>query len=164
MKNLIYLFVGALMVISCNTDPCKDKVCGTAGTCTEGICICDTGFEQDSIGACNVEWSAKFVGANMATTDTCYGTSPNATYNYNMSIARESAVLLSTTNLGKFGATNVVKIDVTASKTLSLNYTDVTGRKFTGSGSIANKKIDIDYVVLYADQTTDTCNAVVTMP
>ena len=60
MKNLFQkLSAFALLVFisaSCTPDPCKDVVCGVAGVCTEGICICDNGFEQDATGQCNTEW------------------------------------------------------------------------------------------------------------
>lgn len=96
MKNLIYLFLGALFVISCKTDPCKDKVCGTAGTCSEGICICDTGYEQDSIGACNTEIRAKFLG-NYSMKESCMKVSDSTVY-----IATHSIVINnSTTNVAQ---------------------------------------------------------------
>lgn len=145
-------------------NPCKDVDCGTSGTCTEGICVCDTGYEQDSLGACNVEWSAKFIGANLVTADTCYGDNGNFSVNYNTTITRTSEVALSSTNLGGFGATNVVNMDVTSSTNVAINsYTDVGGRIFNGTGSIANNVIDLNYTVTYSDNTVDTCNASITV-
>ena len=71
MKNLIYLFLGALLVISCNTDPCKDVVCGTYGACSEGVCICDTGYEQDADDQCNTEVRAKFIKSGWTASESC---------------------------------------------------------------------------------------------
>jgi hypothetical protein len=164
MKNLFALFLAVALAFSCTpTDPCKDVVCGTSGTCTEGICICDTGYEQDSIGACNIEWSAKFLGANMATADTCYGDNGSFSVSYATTITRTSEVAISSTNLGAFGSTNVVPMDVTSSTNVSLNHTDIGGRIFSGSGSIANNVLSLDYTVTYSDNTVDTCMAMITV-
>lgn len=164
MKNLIYLFIGALLVFSCTTpDPCKDKVCGTSGTCTEGICICDSGYEQDSIGACNVEWSAKFIKASAVAQDTCVGVNVG-TFNYNMGIARKSATALTTTNFAGYGAANIVEIDVTSSTNLSINYTDVANRVFTGTGSISSGVITLDVIVDFpSNPVSDTCTTTITL-
>lgn len=163
MKNLIYLFVGALLVIACNTDPCKNVVCGTAGTCNEGICICDTGYEQDSLGMCNIEWSAKFLGANVAAQDTCVGVNIG-TFNYNMTLARKDEKTLTTNNLAGYGSTNVVDIDVTSSTNLSVNYTDVANRVFTGTGSISGNVITLDLIVDFPNNNmNDTCTTTITL-
>lgn len=182
MKNLIILFLAAALAFSCNTDKCKDVVCtvgtcvegvcvdpcdsidcGIGGTCTTGLCICNTGYEQDAAGACNTEWSAKFLGANMVTADTCHGVNGNFSVNYATTITRTSEVALSSTNLGGFGSTNVVSMDVTSSTNVSINHTDVAGRIFAGSGSLLNNILTIDYTVTYSDNTVDNCTAMITV-
>jgi hypothetical protein len=181
MKGLIKLLslaaVMAFFVTSCNK--CADVTCGTNSACEEGECICFPSYVQDTTGgsgcvcptgyeaaaegdSCNIEWSAKFVGSNLATQDTVYGTSGNFGLNYNMSLSRVDEKTLSTTNLGAFGATNTVDMNVVDPFTLSINDTDVSGRIFTGSGSIAGNTIVIDYIVEYSDGTRDTSQAIVT--
>lgn len=182
MKNLIILFLAAALAFSCNTDKCKDVVCavgtcedglcvdpcdsidcGIGGTCTTGLCICDAGYSQDSAGACNIEWSAKFLGANVATQDICTGLNVG-TFNYNMTLARTSPTAISTTNFAGYGASNVVSLDVTSSNTLSVNYTDVSNRVFTGSGSIVNGVITMDVIVDFPNGTVnDTCVTTITL-
>ena len=166
MKNLVKLLsfaaIVAFFVSSCNTDPCKDVVCGDQGVCDEGICLCNTGYEKDSAVLCNTEWSAKFIGTNLATQDTCYGDNGNFSVAYNMTISRTSEKKLSTTNLGGFGATNTVDIDVTSSTDLTINHTDVGSRVFAGTGSISGNTITLNYTVTYTDTTVDTCVAIIT--
>lgn len=182
MKNLIILFLAAALAFSCNPDKCADVVCtvgtcvdgvcvdpcdsldcGVGGTCTTGLCICNTGYEQDSAGACNIEWSAKFLGANVAAQDVCTGVN-NGTFNYNMTISRGSENMLSTTNFAGYGASNVVNIDVTSSTNLSVNYTDVSNRVYTGSGSIANGVITMDVIVDFPNGGgSDTCVTTITL-
>jgi hypothetical protein len=54
-KLLLPLFIGGLVVFSsCGGDPCADKLCGTGGTCFEGDCSCDAGYELDADGQCNL--------------------------------------------------------------------------------------------------------------
>ena len=58
MKISTYLFsLFILLFVSC-TDPCKDAKCNS-GTCDEGICVCDTGYEGNH---CDIEWRTKFLG------------------------------------------------------------------------------------------------------
>jgi hypothetical protein len=183
MKNLIILFFAVAFVFSCNTDKCADVVCavgtceegicidpcdsldcGTGGTCTIGVCVCNDGYEKDTAGACNIEWSAKFLGANLTTSDTCYGDNGAiSVLPYNVTISRTSEMAISTTNLGDFGTSNVVKMDVNSSTSITINDTDVAGRLFTGSGSLSNNVLNIDYVVTYSDNTKDTCMASITV-
>lgn len=182
MKNLIILFFAVAFVFSCNTDKCADVVCavgtceegicidpcdsldcGIGGTCTIGVCVCNDGYEKDTAGACNIEWSAKFLGANLTTSDTCYGDNGSFAVSYATSITRTSEMAVSTTNLGGFGATNVVSMDVTSSTNVSINHTDVGGRLFTGTGSLSNNVLSVDYVVTYSDNTKDTCAASITI-
>ncbi len=49
------------MFVACESDPCKDVVCGN-GTCVDGTCACDAGYEKDADGACNVEVRTKMLG------------------------------------------------------------------------------------------------------
>jgi hypothetical protein len=36
---------GAIFYTSCSKDKCKDVTCNNGGTCTDGNCVCTTGYE-----------------------------------------------------------------------------------------------------------------------
>lgn len=66
-KKLVYSLAFLLSMVvfstSCgDTDPCKDVTCGDHGTCFEGGCVCDDGYEQDANGQCTVLSVSKFLG------------------------------------------------------------------------------------------------------
>ncbi len=58
----LFLFGAFLLTTttSCG-DKCKDKDC-VSGTCLDGDCDCDAGYEVDDKGICNVEVRTKFLG------------------------------------------------------------------------------------------------------
>lgn len=63
----------ALMLLinfSACQDPCKDNLCGGNGTCQEGVCLCNNGYELDKEGACTVISRNQFLGSFNAT-ETC---------------------------------------------------------------------------------------------
>lgn len=68
--------LGALLLTTTTScgDKCKDKDC-VNGTCIEGDCDCDNGYEVDNDGICNVEVRAKLIG-EFSTTEQC-STDPN---------------------------------------------------------------------------------------
>jgi len=59
----LFLFGAFLLTTttSCG-DKCADKDC-VNGTCLEGDCECDPGYEGDDKGICNIEVRAKFLGS-----------------------------------------------------------------------------------------------------
>lgn len=73
-KSLLSFLAGAAIfavsLSSCTSDPCKDVNCGTNGTCVEGNCECDPGYEGTS---CETEMRAKFLGTYVATGSLCCG-------------------------------------------------------------------------------------------
>jgi hypothetical protein len=161
MKNLFYLalLLSAFIVISCDQDPCKDVVCGNEGTCLEGICDCNFGWEKDSADLCNTPWSIKFVRPFIPSTDSCYGGSVNSgVFVYSTDINFVDATSLRTTNLFGYGSSNVIDVDVTSSTEISINHTDLAGRVFTGTGSKVGNVLTINAIVTFPNNGgADTC-------
>ncbi|MCS6929988.1 MAG: calcium-binding EGF-like domain-containing protein [Saprospiraceae bacterium] len=153
-KNRFYLLVllGVLLAFapSCNTDPCKDVNCSNNGTCLDGECVCDTGYEGKS---CETEWAVKFEGSYLGF-DKC----GNTTYNLSKPavISKRSATVVRITNFGGFDS--FIDAQVTKSNELSFsNYEDPARRRFTGSATISGKKLSGSYTVRFSDGSTESC-------
>jgi hypothetical protein len=72
MKTRIFQILGVAAIAtiglaSCETDACQDVDCGTNGTCVEGDCVCDAGYEGTN---CDTEERADFLG-NYLLNETC---------------------------------------------------------------------------------------------
>ena len=50
-----------LTLQSCDTDPCANLDCGVNGTCFEGACICDAGYDGTD---CNIVIRSLFMGVH----------------------------------------------------------------------------------------------------
>ena len=167
-KKLFFLpalLLGAFLMFSpaCgDSDPCKDVDCGANGTCFEGECVCNEGFEG---AACADTWSAKFVGTTYTgfdnVTESTAGTvlgkytlSPSA------SIAANGNTGLKITNFGGFNSivnatiTRANASDAVASK-ITIDFTDSNGRKFVGSGTFSSNTLSGSYTVTFSDNTYD---------
>ncbi|MBK9336044.1 MAG: hypothetical protein IPM98_05465 [Lewinellaceae bacterium] len=154
-KKLFYFIalLGAMVVFApaCgDSDPCKDVDCGVNGTCFEGVCACNDGFEGD---ACEIEWAAKFVGSYLGS-DICAGVTYNLTKPAVVTRVTESSVRIS--NFGGFDSLLDANIE-DGNKLTFTNYTDPASRKFTGTAQINGNTISGSYTVTYSDNTTESC-------
>ena len=163
-KNLLWFFGLAILAAttfsttSCNSDPCKDVKCGDHGTCFDGACVCDQGYEGTN---CDVEWKTKYLG-NYNTAETCVGSS--AVSNYSNTITQGAdALTLSISNFGDsnaFGTATITeagKVTV-ASQTISINGNPVT---VAGDGTYDNGVLTIHYTGSGSGVSFD-CTAVMT--
>jgi hypothetical protein len=169
MKNLIKALSFAAIVgffaTACNSDPCKDVVCGTEGDCVEGICECRLGYEEDTAGLCNIKMNSKFVGSFQAA-EAC----DTSTYNYTLPItANSSATKFNIADLYLTGTlmicdittsdpatpTNVGKKFTIPSQTIS------TGLTCSGEGIInaATRVITVSYTI-NDGTSSQSCSAV----
>ncbi len=145
-------FFGALAFLtsSCNPDPCKDVDCGLNGTCLDGSCVCDAGYEGAS---CEIEWATKFEGSYLGK-DVCGGTTYNLTKP--AVISKRSATEVRITNFGGFDS--FIDAQVTKSDELGFtNYEDPAGRRFTGSAKISGNKLTGSYTVTFSDGSSEGC-------
>ena len=147
IKKLLFpAIVGLSMAFaSCTSDPCKDLdgKCGT-GTCFEGACVCDEGYEADAAGICNFEWSAKFLGDYLGS-ENCTSNNPVYSGTYNVKptlpckISRVSETQVKVLNLGGFESVFNATIkkennsDVTALVIEFTNALDQAGDTWSGS-------------------------------
>ena len=66
-KILPFLLLVCLSLTQCS-DPCDDVDCGANGTCVEGTCNCDPGYEGLS---CETEIRAKYIGTYSGDVSAC---------------------------------------------------------------------------------------------
>ena len=163
MKNLIKALSFAAIVgffaTACNSDPCKDVVCGDHGTCTEGVCDCETGYEKDTADLCNTLMRAKFVGSFQAA-ESC----DTLNYNYPVAIAANgtSITKFNIADLYLTGTTMICDVNTVNGTEFTIpSQTISTGLTCSGSGSInsTTRVITVSYTV--SDGTTpQSCSAV----
>jgi hypothetical protein len=162
IKALSFAAVFGLFATSCETDPCKDVVCGDHGTCLEGVCNCENGYEKDSAGLCNTEIRAKFVGS-WTVSDNC---SQSGTASYTVSVTASTANILEVkiTNFwGSFVNQGTATIDGSTIN-IARQEPDADQYFISGSGTInaANNSIAWNYNI--SDETgaaplVDVCTA-----
>jgi hypothetical protein len=160
--------IGAFLLTTTTScgDKCADKDCGN-GTCLDGTCECETGYEGDDKGICNVEVRTKFLG-NYTTNETCSNSGTAAPYLVGVSNgAGISDVLLSgfygPTDTGGFVAAVKATVDGT-SITIARQEPDNDNIFVEGSGSISGNVMTMTYSV--SDETggtiiTNTCSNVI---
>ncbi|MCB0533046.1 MAG: hypothetical protein H6574_04965 [Lewinellaceae bacterium] len=167
-KKLVYLFalLGIMVMFApaCgDTDPCKDVDCGANGTCFEGVCVCNVGYEG---GDCNTEWSEKFLG------DYTAESSCNAGSTYQGTITRISESEIRINEYGGFSGANHIDVSVSLASASDVSATGIVvnvtndgyNRKITGTGSISGKVITITATIDYNDGfPPETCTDVLTL-
>jgi|SRR5690606_5316460 len=150
----------ALTLTSCDDDPCKDVECGANGTCFDGVCQCNEGYEGTN---CELEWTAKFLGSYNVE-DVCTGENPG-TYLYETTISKVDDMTLRISNFAGFNQSLNVTVSretassSTADKISFTNVTDASNRVFNGEGTISGSTITITYTVTFSDNTEDSCTA-----
>ena len=160
-KKLVYFFalLGSMVFFApaCgDSDPCKDVDCGINGTCFEGVCVCNIGFEG---AGCADEWATKFLGSYLGS-DVCGGTTYALAKPAVVTRVSESKIRIA--NFGGFDSIldaniNLASAGSTTAEILEYNYTDPTGRKFVGTGKISGSTLSGTYTVTYSDGTSETC-------
>ncbi len=78
MKYLLNLFAFVFVfgLTSCS-DPCSDVECGAHGTCDDGTCLCDEGYEGT---LCDAKLIDKFVSSWKSTSFQCDGEQEEITF------------------------------------------------------------------------------------
>ncbi len=171
MKNFFFLFVlalGALVSLpSCGTDdPCKDVDCGANGTCFEGACVCNQGYEGAS---CELTWASKFAGS-YGGKDVCVSADPDLNGTFTLKdtepvvIIEKSVDGIQIDNIGGWQnsfTTTVKKVAATddTATSFDINFTDSSSRVFLGSATYnaTTKVISGTYKVTFPDGSFADC-------
>ena len=151
-SSILPLLFGSLFLVAgCKKDPCKDVDCLNGATCTDGTCICTTGYEG---GDCGTESRAKFLSVYNVT-ESC----PSGNFSYQSTISTSSAgadrVIVS--NFGGYG----VSVSGTVSgSSLSIPNQQVdvqgTAATFSGSGQLSGNILTVTYTVS-SGSNSETC-------
>ncbi|MCF8258204.1 MAG: hypothetical protein K9J06_11655 [Flavobacteriales bacterium] len=144
--------IGVMSFSACETDACKDVNCGTNGTCVDGDCVCDTGYEGVS---CQTEERTKFIGS-YSVTEAC--TSGNYTYSLTVTTSATGVDKIVAQNFGDYGVDLVGTVD--GSNVTFANQT-VGGGTFSATGQLTGSILTISYTVT-AGSSTDSCTITAT--
>lgn len=143
-----------LFFSGCDTDPCKDIDCGTNGTCVEGTCVCDAGYEGTS---CETLQNAKFVGSYNGSENCTSGT-----YTYALTISASSSsnttIVLNNLYAGGTNTNATIGADGTSFTIASQALGSAT---VSGTGTISGTTVTIVYSVSVSG-ATDQCTVIMT--
>ncbi|MGB0368432.1 MAG: calcium-binding EGF-like domain-containing protein [Flavobacteriales bacterium] len=154
MKKRILQILGVAAVatigmVSCTTDECKDVDCGDNGTCVEGDCECDLGYEGTN---CETLTNAAFVGS-FNVTETC----SQSTDTYAVTVAATNATTLTISNI--YDAGLVVNGTINADGGVSIASQPFGTGTISGSVTTNGGVITINFTIAVNGQS-DTCTAV----
>lgn len=132
----------ALVMTSCNPDPCKDVVCSNGGTCTDGSCACPVGYEGET---CATESRAKFVKSWSAADND--GTN-NLVYTCAVANAMTvTNVIISNTFSDSYFVNNINASVNGNTITIPSQQPDNDGFAVAGTGTFSNNKIIWSYTI-----------------
>ncbi len=142
------LLLGAMLTFApgCgDADPCKDVDCGANGTCFEGTCACDVGYEAGTSGKCDTESRVKFYG-NFNVTEIC---NPGGTGTFSSAISAGTDISkVNISNFADSGLNISANVDGSAitipSQALTINS---TAANVSGTGTISGTTITLNYTV-----------------
>lgn len=165
MRSIRNILFPALLTLSaftgitytaCNKDACKSVSCGANGTCSDGVCICKTGYEG---AACETLTRTKFIGTWKGS-DVC----DSGTYTITLGItASSNDVTALISNPGGFGSSITITGNVSATNKLSFSEQSVGGgRTLTGTMTFDGSGMTFAYDVTAAVGGADHCNGTYT--
>lgn len=138
------LLIGGSFVTSCN--PCKDVDC-VNGTCNEGDCDCDDGWEAAD---CTTEKRTKFIG-DYSGNEACDSALVN-TYSIEITTATTDVSNIIIYNLGGYDVDVKATVDAGGlSFTIpnqSVSAGPNTAYTFSGSGVKTGNTLDIEYTII----------------
>ena len=156
IKNVIAVFalaIGLMLTQSC-ADPCKKVECGDNGTCVEGVCECNAGYEGDN---CETEVRAQFLGT-YTVSDAC---APGTTYNSVISAVSSDVQKVSISNILGASLQGTATANVSGSSLTipSQQVTDADGDNWTvsGSGSKSGSQVSLSVTSTFGTNDPVTC-------
>lgn len=165
MRKLFYLFILLIGLIACKTDEaCKNVACGPHGSCADGACQCEQGFELGADATCDVRTAERIARVYRGSSQGCNSGNHNVTLQAS-NIQDEILILV---NLGNYSCDNgesiVVEAEILSPTTFKLEPGPYCGKyTFSGEGSISDSEIRIEFQAEYigpgGNQIVDRCVA-----
>lgn len=155
-----FAFLLMISFTGCDTDPCKDVICENDGTCVDGDCVCQAGYEGTD---CSTESRTKFLGS-YDVDETCDGNPDNFQCDISKSTTDVIRVIFSNFfNLESLQVSSDVYGEVNGTD-ITIPTQDVSTITFAGSGSIneATGVVSMTYTASEAG-TTFNCSATYTL-
>lgn len=156
MKTRILQILGVAAIatigmVSCDTDACKDVDCGVNGTCLEGDCICDDGYEGTN---CETESRIKFQGTYLASgTITCpvsgNGTLTDESFTVSSSSLADDKVTIDIAGL-------ILNATVSGSD-LTIDPKTVDGFDYSGTGTLNASGTTLTVTLNEVEPNVETC-------
>lgn len=129
---------GAVTYTSCNKDECKDVVCENGGTCSGGNCNCLSGYEGNK---CEIVSAEAILGTYTAT-ETCQPPITGGSWSSNITQSSNDETRIVISNFGASGTNVTAHVNRNA---ITLDATDILGNEVTGTGTINDDEITINY-------------------
>jgi len=147
-------FLSALILIfltSCS-DPCDDVNCGENGSCDEGICLCDTGYEGVNCEAKEID---KFIGSWTSNDFQCAGDNVGP-----VTLVIEQGP--SITELAMYDLDEpLFRFDITYSGTeLTVPEQNIDGTTVSGTGNLNGDDTISFLFQVSEDGDTETCSGI----
>jgi len=155
IKSIAFTLAAGAFFASCEQDPCKDVACGTNGTCVEGTCNCEAGYEKDAANLCNTMQRTKFIHT-WSVADNC---SRSGMSNYAVVASSGSSISqVSFTNFWGLWTTAVVGTVGTNGMDITIaRQQDGTSPYYVeGSGTINTAGTSISMMYVISDETDPT--------
>jgi len=159
INKIVYtiILVSLAVLFSNCGDKCRDVYCGLYGSCDEGQCICNEGYEQDSEGSCTITASAKCLGTYRAN-EQCNITQEE--YFVEVTESASSVTQINISNIYGY-ANNVVTATVQGNDFSIASQTTADGFEIEGNGTLNNTTITMDFTITrVSDGASDVCSLV----
>jgi len=148
----------AVTYTSCSKDKCSGITCSNVGTCSNGVCTCNTGYEGTN---CETKSNAKFVGTFNAA-ESCGGTN-STPYQVTITADATDPTKLTVGNLGNYNCSGgTITFDATVNLTTLTIAESKCSTQMNATGTYnTNGSITITYTAIYGSNT-DNCTVTLT--
>lgn len=167
MKNLKFGFLAlaltTIFAVGCS-DPCKDVECNF-GTCVEGECACNPGYEGTN---CDEAFNAKYAGS-YTNAETCDSSTSGPNYDIQINASGTDPLEITIGGLWREPTTSTVTADIASDNSSTFEIPKVVqyagyNVDLWGTGTMTSTGITVDYTIYFTGTSAivDRCVATLT--